>query len=202
VVRERTVRSAYYVVEDAAMQLKPRGKGVFGVHGCGQQDHFGHISPRRMATTVSLRLEPLLPEHRTGNSPGLPERDESRRFCHSNCVIPAVRGTAERSSHRAGATPGQVQPGIDAVALGRALEERELLASTAIGDGIAIPAWQLDHSALMGVLGRSVAGWISIPSTAAPHLVFMLCAHGVHRGSLKALARLSRLFARRHRRTD
>jgi PTS system nitrogen regulatory IIA component len=90
-----------------------------------------------------------------------------------------------------------VHPGIDAVALGRALEERELLASTAIGDGIAIPHGKLDTvDSLMGVLGRSVAGldFDSIDSQPT-HLVFMLVAPTASTGAhLKALARLSRLF--------
>src|SRR5688500_4135137 len=61
---------------------------------------------------------------------------------------------AEMSRHLA-----RHQGGIDPVALRRVLEERELLASTAIGDGIAIPHGKLDSvDQLVGTLGRSVAG--------------------------------------------
>src|SRR6185503_13081047 len=76
-------------------------------------------------------------------------------------------------------------------------EERELLASTAIGDGIAIPHGKLDSvSQLVGTLGRSVSGLEFDSIDGKPtHLVFMLVAPasstGIH---LKALARLSRLF--------
>jgi nitrogen PTS system EIIA component len=89
------------------------------------------------------------------------------------------------------------QSGIDAEVLRRVLEERELLASTAIGDGIAIPHGKLDSvNQLVGTLGRSVKGLEFDSIDGKPtHLVFMLVAPasstGIH---LKALARLSRLF--------
>ena len=87
--------------------------------------------------------------------------------------------------------------GVDADVLKRVLEERELLASTAIGDGIAIPHGKLDAvGRLVGTLGRARAGIEFESIDGKPtHLVFMLVAPasstGVH---LKALARLSRLF--------
>jgi PTS system nitrogen regulatory IIA component len=87
--------------------------------------------------------------------------------------------------------------GIDAEALRRALEARELLASTAIGDGVAIPHAKMDTvECLVGALGRSVDGLAFDSVDGQPtHLVFLLVAPssstGIH---LKALARLSRLF--------
>jgi len=89
------------------------------------------------------------------------------------------------------------QPGVEGPRLRKILEDRELLASTAIGDGIAIPHGKLESVPnLMGVLGRSTAGLEFDSIDGKPtHLVFMLVAPlnsaGVH---LKALARLSRLF--------
>ena len=51
------------------------------------------------------------------------------------------------------------QTGVDPEALRKVLEERELLASTAIGDGIAIPHGKLDSvEQLVGTLGRSRGG--------------------------------------------
>jgi PTS system nitrogen regulatory IIA component len=103
---------------------------------------------------------------------------------------PAV--LAELSAHMA-----KVVPGLEAEALRKVLEERELLASTAIGDGIAIPHGKLDTvGRLVGALGRAVEGIEFESIDGKPtHLVFMLVAPssstGVH---LKALARLSRLF--------
>jgi PTS system nitrogen regulatory IIA component len=103
---------------------------------------------------------------------------------------PAV--LAELSQHLA----RQVS-GVDAESLRRVLEERELLASTAIGDGIAIPHGKLDSvGQLLGALGRARQGIEFESIDGKPtHLVFMLVAPasstGVH---LKALARLSRLF--------
>jgi PTS system nitrogen regulatory IIA component len=87
--------------------------------------------------------------------------------------------------------------GVDSNTLRRVLEERELLASTAIGDGIAIPHGKLETvGRLVGALGRARQGIEFESIDGRPtYLVFMLAAPasstGVH---LKALARLSRLF--------
>src|SRR5450432_177062 len=99
---------------------------------------------------------------------------------------------AELSRHLAARVDG-----VDPEVLRKVLEERELLASTAIGDGIAIPHGKLDSVGhLVGTLGRSVEGIEFESIDGKPtHLIFMLVAPasstGVH---LKALARLSRLF--------
>ena len=99
---------------------------------------------------------------------------------------------SELASHLA-----QQEPGVDADSLRKVLEERELLASTAIGDGIAIPHGKMDAvGRLVGTLGRARSGIEFESIDGKPtHLVFMLVAPasstGVH---LKALARLSRLF--------
>jgi PTS system nitrogen regulatory IIA component len=99
---------------------------------------------------------------------------------------------ARMASHLAGH-----QAGVDAAALHKVLEEREILASTAIGDGIAIPHGKLDSvGQLVGALGRSTAGLEFDAIDGKPtHLVFMLVAPSTSTGiHLKALARLSRLF--------
>jgi PTS system nitrogen regulatory IIA component len=122
-------------------------------------------------------------------------------FLSPGAVIPALAGAskaevlAEMATFIAGQEVGQ--PAIDAQVLRRVLEEREQLASTAIGDGIAIPHGKLDNiDRMVGVLGRSAAGLAFDSIDGKPtHIVFMLVAPsnsaGVH---LKALARLSRLF--------
>lgn len=119
-------------------------------------------------------------------------------FLRPDLVIPRLRSgsksevLAEMSKHLA-----SHQEGIDAEVLRRVLEERELLASTAIGDGIAIPHGKLESvGQLVGMLGRSVEGLEFDSIDGKPtHLIFMLVAPasstGIH---LKALARLSRLF--------
>lgn len=119
-------------------------------------------------------------------------------FLQPECVVANLGATtkpavlAELSERLA-----KVVPAVDAPTLRRILEERELLASTAIGDGIAIPHGKLDSVGhLVGVLGRAVNGIEFESIDGKPtHLVFMLVAPasstGVH---LKALARLSRLF--------
>jgi nitrogen PTS system EIIA component len=119
-------------------------------------------------------------------------------FLQPECVVASLEATtkpavlAELSQRLA-----RTAPGVDAEVLRHVLEERELLASTAIGDGIAIPHGKLDSVGhLVGVLGRAVKGIEFDSIDGKPtHLVFMLVAPasstGVH---LKALARLSRLF--------
>jgi PTS system nitrogen regulatory IIA component len=124
-------------------------------------------------------------------------------FLSSDAIIPALTGStktqvlAEMSAFLAGRREGGGKGAIEPLALQRVLEERELLASTAIGDGIAIPHGKLDSvERLVGALGRSVPGLAFDSIDGKPtHLVFMLVAPsnsaGIH---LKALARLSRLF--------
>ena len=125
-------------------------------------------------------------------------------FLSPDAIIPALAGAtkgavlAELSDFLARLLAVESEPiAIDAKVLCRVLEERELLASTAIGDGIAIPHGKLDGiDRLAGALGRSVSGLAFDSIDGKPtHLVFMLVAPsnsaGVH---LKALARLSRLF--------
>jgi nitrogen PTS system EIIA component len=119
-------------------------------------------------------------------------------FLRPDLVIPELRGgtksevLAEMANHLAAN-----QAGIEPEVLRRVLEERELLASTAIGDGIAIPHGKMDTvNQLVGALGRSTEGLEFDSIDGKPtHLVFMLVAPasstGIH---LKALARLSRLF--------
>src|SRR5450432_4224679 len=119
-------------------------------------------------------------------------------FLQPDCIVASLGATtkaavlAEMSDHLA-----KVVPGVEASALRHVLEERELLASTAIGDGIAIPHGKLDSVGhLIGALGRAVEGIEFESIDGKPtHLFFMVAAPtsstGVH---LKALARLSRLF--------
>jgi PTS system nitrogen regulatory IIA component len=119
-------------------------------------------------------------------------------FLRSDLVIAELASSAksdvlaEMAAHL-----GRHQAGVDPQVLRRVLEDRELLASTAIGDGIAIPHGKLEPvGQLVGVLGRSVSGLEFDSIDGKPtHLVFMLVAPasstGIH---LKALARLSRLF--------
>jgi PTS system nitrogen regulatory IIA component len=122
-------------------------------------------------------------------------------FLAPDAVMPALAGAskaevlAEMASFLAGRqSSGQA---IDARVLLGALEERERLASTAIGDGIAIPHGKLATvDRVVGALGRSTTGIGFDAIDGKPtHLVFMLVtpadAAGMH---LQALARLSVLF--------
>jgi PTS system nitrogen regulatory IIA component len=87
--------------------------------------------------------------------------------------------------------------GVDRETLAKVLIERERLASTAIGEGVAIPHGKLDAvGKLIACVGRAPAGVDFDSMDGRPtHLFFVLVAPenstGVH---LKALARISRLF--------
>ena len=86
---------------------------------------------------------------------------------------------------------------IDREVLAKVLLERERLASTAIGEGVAIPHGKLDAvGKLVACVGRAPQGVDFDSMDGRPtHLFFVLVAPenstGVH---LKALARISRLF--------
>ncbi len=119
-------------------------------------------------------------------------------FLSPDAIIPALSGVTKEDvlSEMSAFLAGR-QPGIDARELHRVLAERESLASTAIGDGIAIPHGKLNNiHRLVGALGRSIPGLAFDSIDGKPtHIVCLLVAPsdsaGVH---LKALARLSRLF--------
>jgi PTS system nitrogen regulatory IIA component len=87
--------------------------------------------------------------------------------------------------------------GVNRETLARVLLERERLASTAIGEGVAIPHGKLDAvGRLVACVGRAKNGVDFDSMDGRPtHLFFVLVAPesstGVH---LKALARISRLF--------
>jgi PTS system nitrogen regulatory IIA component len=88
-------------------------------------------------------------------------------------------------------------PPLEAASVARVLKDREKLASTAIGDGVAIPHGKLASAmALVACVARSTQGVDFDSMDGRPtHLFFVLVAPenstGVH---LKALARISRLF--------
>ncbi len=89
-----------------------------------------------------------------------------------------------------------VEPPIDQGGLLRVLVERERLASTAIGEGVAIPHGKLSIPRLLGCVGISRRGVDFESMDGRPtHIFFVLVAPenstGIH---LKALARISRLF--------
>ena len=98
----------------------------------------------------------------------------------------------ELANHLAGHVPG-----VDRESLAKVLLERERLASTAIGEGVAIPHGKLDAvGKLVACVGRAPSGVDFDSMDGRPtHLFFVLVAPenstGVH---LKALARISRLF--------
>jgi PTS system nitrogen regulatory IIA component len=119
-------------------------------------------------------------------------------FVRPELIIPELSGrkkaevVAELAHHMA-----RQQPEINAQALIKVLMEREQLASTAIGEEVAIPHGKLDAvGRLTACVGRSRAGIDFDSMDGRPtHIFFVLVAPenstGIH---LKALARISRLF--------
>ena len=113
-------------------------------------------------------------------------------------IVPSLRATEKRRVLEELAGVVAARHGeIDRDRLVRALEEREALNSTALGDGVAIP-----HGKLTGIkrvfaaFGRSPAGVDFESLDGKPtHLFFLLVAPEESAGAhLKALARISRLL--------
>ena len=113
-------------------------------------------------------------------------------------VVPALAGGAKAEViEELAAVVSREHPEIDHARLVQALEDRERLNSTALGDGVAIP-----HGKLTGVkrvvaaFGRSPAGVDFHSVDGRPtHLFFLLVApEGSAGAHLKALARISRLL--------
>lgn len=119
-------------------------------------------------------------------------------FVRPELVIPELSGrtkpqiVAELARHLA-----RTQSGIEEAALARVLLEREELASTAIGEDIAIPHGKLSSlTRMLGCVARSTRGVQFDSLDGKPtHLFFVLVAPenstGLH---LRALARISRVF--------
>lgn len=120
-------------------------------------------------------------------------------FLRPEMVVPDLAGrdkTAvlkELATHLATHIPGGLQP--DKVF--QVLLDREKLASTAIGEGVAIPHGKSNAlSRLSACLGRSLQGVDFESMDSRPtHVFFVLIAPEHSTGEhLKALARISRLF--------
>jgi PTS system nitrogen regulatory IIA component len=113
-------------------------------------------------------------------------------------IVPELKGTTKAAilQELAGNLSGQ-PPGLDVDKVCRVLIEREELASTAIGEGVAIPHGKLStvHE-IIACLGRAPRGVDFDSMDGAPtYLFFVLIAPETSTGAhLKALARISRLF--------
>jgi PTS system nitrogen regulatory IIA component len=116
----------------------------------------------------------------------------------ADMIVPALHGRtkAEVIAELAGVV-AEGHPEIDRARLVQALEDREKLNSTALGEGVAIPHGKLpDLRRVIAAFGRSPTGIDFSSLDGKPtHLFFLLVAPedcaGAH---LKALARISRLL--------
>src|SRR5215470_13038278 len=113
-------------------------------------------------------------------------------------VVPAVRGRTKGDiiNELAGVVAAG-HPEIDRARLVQALEDRERLNSTALGEGIAIPHGKLPGlKRVVAAFGRSTGGIDFSSLDGKPtHLFFLLVAPEDSAGAhLKALARISRLL--------
>ena len=113
-------------------------------------------------------------------------------------VIPALRASDKAGVLRElAATVAEHHPEIDRARLVQALEDRERLNSTALGDGVAIPHGKLPGlKRVFAAFGRSPAGVEFQSLDGRPTRIFFLLvapedSAGAH---LKALARISRLL--------
>jgi len=113
-------------------------------------------------------------------------------------VVPALQATDKRGILEELATyMAGHHPRIDRAMLAKVLIEREQLASTAIGEGVAIPHGKLSAvGEIVACLGRAPAGVEFDSMDGQPtYLFFVLVAPESSTGAhLKALARISRVF--------
>lgn len=113
-------------------------------------------------------------------------------------IVPALASTEKRAilEELAGHVASR-HPRIDRTSLTKVLVDRELLASTAIGEGVAIPHGKLSAvSEIVACLGRAPSGVDFDSMDKQPtYLFFVLVAPESSTGAhLKALARISRVF--------
>jgi PTS system nitrogen regulatory IIA component len=117
---------------------------------------------------------------------------------HRDMVIPDLAGTDKLGVLRELASQlARRSAKVDAGQLTKVLVEREDLASTAIGEGVAIPHGKLAMvGEIIACLGRSRAGVEFGSMDGQPtHLFFVMIAPENSTGAhLKALARISRVF--------
>ena len=113
-------------------------------------------------------------------------------------VVPALQATDKRGIlEELAAYMASRHPRIEKSALAKVLIEREQLASTAIGEGVAIPHGKLASvGEIVACLGRATAGVEFDSMDGQPtYLFFVLVAPDSSTGAhLKALARISRVF--------
>jgi nitrogen PTS system EIIA component len=113
-------------------------------------------------------------------------------------VVPALEATDKRGIlEELAAYMSAHHARIDRASLAKVLIERELLASTAIGEGVAIPHGKLGAvGEIVACLGRARAGVEFDSMDGQPtYLFFVLVAPESSTGAhLKALARISRVF--------
>lgn len=113
-------------------------------------------------------------------------------------IVPALQATDKRGIlEELAAYMAGHHARIDRAHLAKVLIEREGLASTAIGEGVAIPHGKLGSvGEIVACLGRTQAGVEFDSMDGAPtYLFFVLVAPESSTGAhLKALARISRVF--------
>lgn len=113
-------------------------------------------------------------------------------------IVPSLKATDKRGIlEELAAHVASQNSKIDRAALSRVLIEREALASTAIGEGVAIPHGKLPTvNEIVACLGRVPAGVDFDSMDGQPtYLFFVLVAPDNSTGAhLKALARISRVF--------
>ena len=119
-------------------------------------------------------------------------------FLAPEMVVPALQGrTKDDVIEELAEVVSKHHPEIDHWRLVGALQDRERLNSTALGEGVAIPHGRLAGAKrVMGAFGRSPQGVDFNSLDGKPtHLFFLLVAPEDSAGAhLKALARISRLL--------
>jgi nitrogen PTS system EIIA component len=116
----------------------------------------------------------------------------------ADMIVPALRGRTKGDViDELASVVAAGHPEIDRTRLVQALEDRERLNSTALGEGVAIPHGKLPGlQRVIAAFGRSLGGVDFQSLDQKPtHLFFLLVAPEDSAGAhLKALARISRLL--------
>ncbi len=123
-----------------------------------------------------------------------------RDILDPRCVLPQLLAPDKSQALgelAEGLCDGCTEVAVSAVEVHRAVMARELLASTGVGDGVAIPHAKIDGlERLLGCFGRHPTGIAFDAIDARPvQLIFLLLIPANSAGPhLKALARISRLL--------
>ena len=115
----------------------------------------------------------------------------------AECVLPEINANCKREAFRAIAEHAATQTGVGPDDIVDVLLKREMLGSTGVGDGVAIPHAKIDHlPKITGVLGRLAkpVDFEALDDQPVDLIFALLAPTNATAAHLKALAQVSRLL--------